>query len=95
MCVHKKRVYLLSNEGRHGRITVEGKRARTLISTLAPMRTKDPRHAYVYTRVRNPVPDDKLTSRTERLRVGLPRFISVTYNGERRVWGARFERTTQ
>jgi hypothetical protein len=36
-----------------------------------------------------------LTSRTERLRVGLPRFISVTYNGEHRAWGARFERATQ
>jgi hypothetical protein len=59
------------------------------------MGTKDPHHAYVYTCVRNPVPDNKLTSRTERLRVGLPRFISVTYNGEHRVWGARFERATQ
>ena len=36
-----------------------------------------------------------LTSRKERVRVGLPRFINVTYNGEHGGWGARFERATQ
>jgi hypothetical protein len=61
--------------------------ARTLVSTFSQLRNKGPQLTLVYIRIRNPVPVDKLTSRTERLRVGLLRFISVTYRRRIQITG--------